>query len=244
MTRRGLTLLELVVVLAILVALATLIIPNVSFIGSKSQAVSTRENLQRLQELLVNRYIPDMGGNVYLPPIGDTNTNPYSGTNVGNMVANLPAPAGVPALLTFSSTSSRDPTHPQLRYLFVNPDTETIQWTAGATALSVRRWQGPYGQQTGATYSVSSGTSASSSGTVSVDEYGVNGDPTVLDAWGRPIVIQVPPATLIDPTTGEPGVNSCASGFSRPQRRDRYPGGRDDADPGPARRRRDSLPLS
>ena len=77
----------------------------------------------------------------------------------------------------------------------------------GRTALSVRRWQGPYGQQTGATYSVSSGTSASSSGTVSVDEDGVNGDPTVLDAWGRPIVIQVPPATLIDPTTGEPGVN-------------------------------------
>jgi prepilin-type N-terminal cleavage/methylation domain-containing protein len=202
MPRRGLTLLELLVVLSILVALASLIIPNISFLGSKSQAVSTRENLQRLQELLVNRYIPDMGGNVYLPPTGGSaTTNPYAGTNLGNMAANLPAPSGVPALLTFSSTSSRNATHPQLRYLFVNPDTETIQWSEGVTALSVRRWQGPYGQQTGATYTVTGGTATN------YDEYGVNGDPTVTDAWGRPIVIQVPPATLLDPTTNEPGVN-------------------------------------
>ena len=54
-SRRGLTLLELVVVLSILVALATLIVPNISWFGQKSQVVSTRENLQRLQELLVNR---------------------------------------------------------------------------------------------------------------------------------------------------------------------------------------------
>jgi prepilin-type N-terminal cleavage/methylation domain-containing protein len=208
MPRRGLTLLELLLVLSILVALATLIVPNISFVGSQSQAVSTRENLQRLQELLVNRYIPDMGGSGYQTPPGASATNPYAGTNFGNMVANLPAPGA-------QGYSTRSTFHPQLRYLFVNPDDvqypETMTWTGGLNALSTRRWQGPYVQLTGSTYQVTDtgdggtgGTNGSvSSGFTSV--YGLNGDPTVLDAWGRPIVIQTP--TAADPTTGEPGAN-------------------------------------
>jgi len=198
MRRRGLTLLELVVVLTILVALATLIVPNISFLGQKSQVVSTHENLQRLQELLVNRYIPDMGSNAYVPPTGVTATNPYSGTNIGNMVANLPSPGA-------QGYASRGTFHPQFRYLFVNPDDtqypETMTWLSGLNVLSTRRWQGPYVQQTGGTYAVSSGTATANFTT----DYGQDGDPTVLDAWGRPIVIQVPTAT--DATTGEPGVN-------------------------------------
>ena len=66
-----------------------------------------------------------------------------------------------------------------------------------------RRWQGPYVQQNGGTYAVNDtngftllyGNDTASSSSVT--------DPTVMDAWGRPIVIQVP-------TTGvgsEPGVN-------------------------------------
>ena len=35
------------------------------------------------------------------------------------------------------------------------------------------------------------GTTASTS---FLPEYGLDGDPAVLDAWGRPIVIQVPPS--------------------------------------------------
>jgi len=210
MRRHGLTLLELIVVLTILVALATLVIPNLSFLGQKSQAVATQESMQRLQDLLVNRYIPDMGGNSYTAPTGDATTNPYAGTNIGNLVANLPAPSGVTSLLssstlTLSSTlsQSRNPTHPQLRYLFVNPDTETITWTAGTTLLTPRRWQGPYIEHTGGTYSVSSGTATTDNNFTNV--YGLTGDPTPLDAWGRAIVIQVP--TSPDPITGEPGVN-------------------------------------
>ena len=187
--------------------MATLIIPNISFIGSKSQAVRPQENLQRLQELLVNRYIPDMGGNVYLPPTGDVNANPYAGTNVGNMAANLPAPAGTTALfnvvLNLISQS-----HPSAVAVPVcqsrHRDHRVDPRGDGPECPAMAR---PLWTTNGATYSVSSGTSASPSGTVSVDEYGVNGDPTVLDAWSRPIVIQVPPATTLDPTTGEPGVN-------------------------------------
>ena len=87
----------------------------------------------RLQELLVNRYIPDMGGNTYAGPAGNTlttvlyasgGTSPYGSLNIGNMVANLPAPG-----FAWVSGSQRNEFHPQLRYLFLNPDTETIGWT-------------------------------------------------------------------------------------------------------------------
>ncbi len=176
MKRRGLTLLELLVVLAILIALATLVTPVISTLGRKSQQVSTRENLLRLQELILNRYIPDMG--------------------------ELPRPSTI--------TADRLD-HPQLRYLFINPDTEDIAKTTGATILSSRRWQGPYLTHGGARYTVDDG------GTVDrnfITRYGLgdvvatdgtytrHGDPTVLDAWGRPIVIQEPPGNVTIPVNG------------------------------------------
>jgi len=188
MKRRGLTLLELLVVLAILIALATLIVPVISNLGRKSQDISTRENLLRLQELILNRYIPDMG--------------------------ELPRP-----LLT---SEGKDPSgvtrknHPQLRYLFVNPDTETISKTTGATILSSRRWQGPYLMHGGARYAIDHDTSSGAVDRKFTDAYGVGnatsgtnqgfgGDPTILDAWGRPVVLQEPDETVdgFAPTTEE-----------------------------------------
>lgn len=166
MRRRGLTLLELLVVLTILIALATIVVPVISTFGRKSQDVATRENLLRLQDLLVNQYWPDMG--------------------------ELPRPknlTGPPVRLD----------RPQLRYLFVNPDTEDTSKTTGATLLSTRRWNGPYVRHTGARYQIDN-----SSDTVVKwprgfiadyglgDDTGIQGDPAILDAWGRPIVIQVP----------------------------------------------------
>ena len=208
MNRRGLTLLELLIVLVILVALAGLVVPTFSWVGRQSQFVATQESLQRLQELLVNRYIPDMGGNGYIDTTDSGGTNPYAGSYLGNMVANLPS-AGAVGYPTRGY-------HPQLRYLFVNPDSsgssETMLWTNGATLLTPRHWQGPYVQNTSAVYKVGSGTTTPPgpiqpgivSGTFST-VYGQDLDPTVTDAWGNPIVIQVPTGT--DPTTGEPGVN-------------------------------------
>jgi prepilin-type N-terminal cleavage/methylation domain-containing protein len=178
MKRRGLTLLELLVVLAILVSLATIIVPVIGTFGRKSQEVATRENLLRLQELLVNQYRADMG--------------------------ELPRPN-----LTLFASSGRV-NHPQLRYLFVNPDTENITRLEGTTILSARQWKGPYVRHGGARYQKDT---IATPGEGQVDRkfteaYGLGdttanqGDPTVLDAWGRPIVLQEPSTgTLYSPST-------------------------------------------
>jgi prepilin-type N-terminal cleavage/methylation domain-containing protein len=200
MKRRGLTLLELLVVLAILTALATIIVPVISMFGRKSQEVATRENLLRLQDLLVNRYIPDLGGGTYVS-VG-SGTNPYKGTRIGNMVANLPAPGAI-------GYTNRTTYHPQLRYLFVNPDDsqypETMNWVPNLTALATRRWQGPYIRHSGGTYRIHVDEVIDGIDASFTTVYGEDGDPTVFDAWGRPIVIQVP--TVVDADTNEPGVN-------------------------------------
>jgi prepilin-type N-terminal cleavage/methylation domain-containing protein len=176
MKRRGLTLLELLVVLAILVSLATIIVPVIGHLGRKSQELATRENLLRLQDLVTNQYRADMG--------------------------ELPRPN-----LTVSPGRKN---HPQLRYLFVNPDTEDITNLAGTTLSSARQWKGPYVRHGGAKYQIDNNTSPDpAKGEVNrkyTDAYGLSdewstatppvltspGDPTILDAWGRPIVLQEP----------------------------------------------------
>jgi prepilin-type N-terminal cleavage/methylation domain-containing protein len=204
MNRRGLTLLELLVVLAILISLATIVVPVISMFGGKSQEVATRENLLRLQDLLVNRYIPDLGGGTYVS-VG-SGVNPYKGTRIGNMVANLPAPGAV-------GYAERATYHPQLRYLFVNPDDsvypETMNWVPNLTALATRRWQGPYIRHTGGAYKIHVDGVIDGIDPSFTTVYGEDGDPTVFDAWGRPIVIQVPTGTDsgAESITNEPGVN-------------------------------------
>jgi prepilin-type N-terminal cleavage/methylation domain-containing protein len=174
MKRRGLTLLELLVVLAILVSLATIIVPVIGHLGRKSQELATRENLLRLQDLISNQYWADMGE---LPrPLLDTAGKDPKGRARSNT--------------------------PQLRYLFVNPDTEEPTKTTGATLLAKRHWNGPYVRHGGARYQIDNAVDP-----VTLfprgftDSYGLGdetgtpalpGDPTILDAWGRPVVIQVP----------------------------------------------------
>lgn len=173
--RRGLTLLELLVVLVILLALSTLVIPTIGWLGERSQEVATLENLHRLRELLTNQYMVDMGGELPRPPAGD---------------------------------AVREP-HPQMLFLFVNPDTyggdSWDDWGTSltqpnarpTTALSGRNWNGPYMQHSGSQYFVTD-TSTDGSGSGFTNRYGEgvvtdrNGDPTVVDAWSNPIVIQQP----------------------------------------------------
>lgn len=178
MSRRpGLTLLELVIVLVILTALGTLLVPTMSSIGQRSQVLTTQETLRRLRETLINQYEVDMG--------------------------ELPRPRA-----DIAAAGTR-PDHPQLVYLFVNPDTHedgdsTNDWEqAQATVLSGRRWQGPYVQHSGMEYFVTDSDSDPSMGTNFTSRYGLGdaatrvGDPTVIDAWGNPIIIQEP-ATAAD----------------------------------------------
>ncbi len=164
---RGLTLLELLIVMTILVALGTIIVPTMGYLGRRSQSLAARENLYRLQDLIVNRYWSDMGE---LPrPAVDVD---------GNVIE--------PDRLD----------HPQLRYLFVNPDraadtNDPFIYQKSVNMLSGRTWQGPYLSHTGARYTVTD-TGTDGSGTGFTDRYGLDDDPAVLDAWGRPIVLQLP----------------------------------------------------
>ena len=173
--RAGLTLLELLVVLIILTALATMLVPTLSWMGSRSQELATQENLRRLRELVVNQYMVDMG--------------------------ELPRPR---ADISSGGSATRA-NHPQLVYLFVNPDTHedgdaSNDWTPVGNMLSGRRWQGPYVQHSGLEYYVTDTDSSLLTGTNFTDRYGVGdpvtriGDPTVTDAWGQPIVFQEPDA--------------------------------------------------
>lgn len=171
--RRGLTLLEMLIVLVIMVALGTMMIPSLSWIGQNSQRVSTQENLARLRELLVNKYYVDMG--------------------------QLPRPRA-----DMIGADPKRVDNPQLVYLFVNPDTfedtdtTTSDLYAPTNVLSGRRWQGPYLMHSGSEFYATDSDSDLGTGTNFTRRYGKGvattkiGDPTVVDAWGAPIVIQEP----------------------------------------------------
>jgi type II secretory pathway pseudopilin PulG len=176
--RAGLTLLELLIVLTILIALGTIIVPSIGHLGERSQALATRENLCRLQELIVDRYYAEMG--------------------------ELPRPAvdSDDVVLESGSVGGKRADHPQLRYLFVNPDKTVDADTdlyndrdRGTNLLSSRCWQGPYTMHQGAEYRVDAAANFTT-------DYGEDGDPTVLDAWGHPVVLQWP-TEVPDGMTGD-----------------------------------------
>lgn len=66
-----------------------------------------------------------------------------------------------------------------MRDLFIMPS-----WAKPFDPLTGRGWRGPYLQDTGAKFP--------NWGNGFTIDYGCNGDPAVLDAWGHPIVIQAP----------------------------------------------------
>jgi hypothetical protein len=150
--RAGLTLAELLVVVAILVVLGSLVLPAVGHYMSDSRDAITRQSLTRLRDVIAVTYWSDM--------------------------QSLPRPDAV--------VSPSRAHHPQLRYLFVNPNTEGA--TLAYDPVYRRGWRGPYlVQAQGAAYTTASFSNL----------YGENGDPAVPDGWGRPMVIQNP-GTLAD----------------------------------------------
>ncbi len=58
---RGLTMLELMVVLGVLLVLSTLVIPVIGSRMEQSQDLATRSSLQRIRETLVDTYMDDLG---------------------------------------------------------------------------------------------------------------------------------------------------------------------------------------
>ncbi len=169
MKRRGLTLLELGVVLAILGALASVAVLSSGALLGQSRGDVTRQSLAQLRDAIAQTYWQDAGGNL-----------PQRNVSV------TPVPPG-------------RMTTPQLRYLFINPLTENTLTTAdpGSTDATVTYnpayrlgWRGPYlVPNNGAVYTFNPATAAA---TGFLEQYGESGDPAVMDGWGNPIVIQNP----------------------------------------------------
>jgi type II secretory pathway pseudopilin PulG len=178
--RTGLTLVELVVVLVILVALASMIIPRADTAAEQSRIDATNESLRRLRDVIVNNYVPD------------TNGAAFSGVNFLGVSGDGTTSDGMPRNGSVSMP-------PQLVCLFLNPGLSAYNSTTHFG------WHGPYlssgtsvypgaGPGTAAARGFLPGSSTTSvfgtaAATASGGGTAYPGDPTVLDAWGNPIVI-------------------------------------------------------
>ncbi|MCY2927963.1 MAG: prepilin-type N-terminal cleavage/methylation domain-containing protein [Planctomycetota bacterium] len=136
--RHGFTLLELVLVAAILVILAGIVLPSISGLREDSSLTATTETFHAIRNAVAGTegrpgYLADMG--------------------------RLPS---------------------TLRDLFIQP--------AGATPFdrfTARGWRGPYLMDATGTYRVDVAKGF-------LPAYGAEGDPALADAWGRPVILQVP----------------------------------------------------
>ena len=162
--RRGLTLIELIVVLSVLVALGGLLVPVFSSVGADAREQATQSTMSRVAAAIVGpegyaqrmRYARDISDNA----VGHASGLPW------------PSP---------SEVVGGRADHPQLHYLFVEP--------AGLPeydATSRIGWRGPWLDVTGTVpYAVFPPNGFT-------DAYGEDDDRTPIDGWGIPIVIQLP----------------------------------------------------
>ena len=184
MKRRGLTLVELTVVLVVMAALAAFILPLLNDAPDDARTIVTRANLRQLRDIIRGAYRADMTGR-------------------------LPVPS--------ATWLAADPTRratPQLAFLFWNADSTPAGPTLSSfTPAKAFGWRGPYVGNTvtdrtsASTFSIANLTTApaqrkfaSNSTSWSLrgkndaadwlHDFGNEGDPTVLDGWLFPIVIQ------------------------------------------------------
>lgn len=157
--RPAFTLLELIIVLVVLAALAGIVIPLVTTTSDQARETATQASLAELRDV-ITQYYQDMD-------------------------KKLPRPDDP------SATSRVDSA--QLVYLFVNPATFEDNDSATSDTLNTwdprfsLGWRGPYVLERTGGYEVDT-----AQGNQFTTQYGKNGDPCLLDAWQRPIVVQHP----------------------------------------------------
>lgn len=194
----GLTLLELIVVLVILAALAGMVIPQLTGTNKQAALAVTAQSMKQLQTLISNRYYVDMLA---------TSTASLSG---GVLVVSAgPAIPGLPSANVADATRV---VNPQIQFLFFNP----LSYSSGhyyanpSTTYSSTGmgWNGPYllsgvaGTYPDSSVARPSDPSGQTWGSLGyTSTYGLPGDATIVDAWGGPIVIQLPPLQPTDDPT-------------------------------------------
>lgn len=154
---RGLTLLELVVVVALLVVLAGFIIPLAAGQIDKARTTATNANLVLIRDAIMG-----------------TSDKPGFYTDTGQ----------------FPKT---------LKDLFIDPFASTDP-LATFNRDTGRGWHGPYLIPTGSTYP-NNFTSTY-----------LAGDPAILDAWGQPIVIQIPDPNQFGATASQSFIRLVSAG--------------------------------
>jgi prepilin-type N-terminal cleavage/methylation domain-containing protein len=197
--QRGVTLLELSVVLLILVALAGLVAPYVGGIGSTASCQTTDATMHAVKEAIMGG---TMGAGFYGDTLGQLPRDRYFATGY-NLNYLFTRDDGLDNDGDGNWPSSDGKTN-------VDPDDE---WRAYNAKTSMG-WRGPYLQSGGAAVPASLGNGFSDTVTtrkvhIAID---ANAGSQVLDAWGRPLVLQVPNPASCDKLTNKTGTKAgeCA----------------------------------
>jgi prepilin-type N-terminal cleavage/methylation domain-containing protein len=202
MRRQGLTLLELIVVLVILVALAGLVVPQLTGTNKQAAITATNQSMKQLQTVITNRYFVDMQS---------TSTIAAGVVALGPSILGLPSPnvadgTGRVVINTIGTATN----YPQMHFLFVNPlSFSGSQYYANPTYIATTGigWNGPYLMSSGGVYPDPSAVRPGDAQNQTWSHYGFTssygsiGDSAVFDAWGSPIVMQLPPLSSTDDAT-------------------------------------------
>ena len=161
---KGMTLIELTVVLLVLIALAGVAIPYVSGTGRMAMCQATDATMQAVKEAIMGG---GAGAGFYGDTLGDFPKQTKAGTNYN------------------------------LKYLFIQPDVAPAGWSQYNPKTAVG-WRGPYFMagripDSGIDGSFSSvyHPTTNTSGKVHSD-INDSANAQVMDAWNRPIVLQIP----------------------------------------------------
>ncbi|MEM9419131.1 MAG: hypothetical protein AAGA25_08810 [Planctomycetota bacterium] len=179
----GLTLVELIVVLVVLVALGGLIVPLFSDLGGEAQDEATRATMSQVAETIVGP-----GGYVEVMKFARNAAD----TEFIGEATGLPWPS--PAEIAGGRAN-----HPQLHYLFEQP-TDLFDYDPSATAtqyydpLNRIGWRGEWLSAVTAT-PYDSGVFSTTYGEGDGRDGAGDDDLAPLDGWGNPVVIQLPNVT-------------------------------------------------
>jgi len=194
--RRGLTLLELVMVVSILAILTALVVPGMTDQQEVTRRAVGANVVQEVRDVIANRYMQDMADTLGYQGLPRVNTSMSSGS-----------PVVADSSRVITGTTPQHLYLPQLYFLFVNP--KQYDTSAGLVSRyaaisdydpSTRLgWNGPYLQTKSSTYpdpeavrnpkDTNDQRKWKDFGFTTL--YGQAGDLTVTDPWNSPIVVSI-----------------------------------------------------